>query len=363
MQPPEKSAPYGPVAVAMSGGLDSSMSLVLLQEQGYDVIGLTMHLWREPDGGYDPADADIASAQQICQQLGVEHHVVDLRDAFYERVVCHFVSEYVAGRTPNPCVHCNRWIKFGLLLKEARALGAQTLATGHYARIVHEEGLYRLLRGRDRGKDQSYFLYTLDQETLAVVHFPLGAYHKAAIRDMARDRDLSVGERAESQDICFAQDGDYRRLIQKEQPESVRPGPIYSCAGQLLGEHRGLAHYTIGQRSGLGIAAPRPLYVVALDVERNALIVGHVEQLGHKGLIAREMNFISGHPLPQGYPVQAEIRYRARPAAACVYREATDEARVTFDEPLRDITPGQAVVFYEGDTVLGGGIIHTAMDP
>ena len=351
------------MAVAMSGGLDSAMALALLLEQEHPVIGLTMRLWREPGGGDDPAEADIASAQQVCRQLGVEHHVVDLRDAFYEQVVCHFVAEYAAGRTPNPCVRCNRWIKFGLLLEQARALGAETLATGHYARIAHEEGRYRLLRGSDRGKDQSYFLYTLDQATLAVVHFPLGAYHKATIRDMARARGLPVVERAESQDICFSHDGDYRRLIQKQQPEAVRPGPIYDRDGQLLGEHRGLPYYTIGQRSGLGIAAPRPLYVIALDLERNALIVGHADALGRKGLMAREMNVIGGQPLPQGHMVQAKIRYRARPAAARVYMQAIDKARVLFDEPLRDITPGQAVVLYEGDTVLGGGIIDAATEP
>jgi tRNA-specific 2-thiouridylase len=339
------------------------MALALLQEQGHEPIGLTMRLWREPGGDYDPAEADIASAQRVCQQLGVAHHVVDLREAFYRQIVCHMVAEYALGRTPNPCVRCNRWIKFGLLLEHALALGAGALATGHYARILRREGRYRLLRGRDATKDQSYFLYTLGQETLRRVLFPLGEHTKDQVRAWARARGLPVTERAESQDICFVRGGDYRRLIQAQQPEAARPGPIYNRAGELLGAHQGLPYYTIGQRSGLGIAAPRPLYVLALDAGRNALIVGYADELGHRALVAHEVTTISSGPLAPGTPVQAKIRYRARPAAARVYPEGPDTARVRFDAPLRDITPGQSVVFYQGDEVLGGGVIAQAEEP
>lgn len=351
------------VAVAMSGGLDSSVALALLQEQGYETLGLTMRLWREPSGSDDPAEADIASAAQVCSQLGVAHHVVDLREAFYAQVVCYLVDAYAAGRTPNPCVRCNRQIKFGRLLEHALALGADALATGHYARIAHDQGHLRLLRGRDAAKDQSYFLYTLGQERLARLLFPLGEWMKTEVRAYAQQRGLPVTERAESQDICFLQDGDYRRLIAAQRPDAVRPGPIYNQAGELLGEHQGLPSYTVGQRGGLGIAAPRPLYVLTLDAERNALVVGTADELGHRALLAHEVTTVSGGPLPPGARVQAKIRYRARPAAATVHPEGEEMARVRFAAPLRDITPGQAVVFYRGDEVLGGGVIARAEDP
>ncbi len=350
------------VAVAMSGGLDSAMALALLQQQGHELVGLTMRLWREPGNAHDPAEADIASARRVCQQLGVAHHVVDLQEAFYRQVVCHLVDEYAAGRTPNPCIRCNRWIKFGLLLEHALALGAEALATGHYARIAQQTGEYLLLRGRDAAKDQAYFLYTLGQETLSRLLFPLGEHTKAQVRAWAQARGLPVAERPESQDICFLRDGDYRRFIAAQRPEAVRPGPIYNRAGALLGEHRGLPYYTIGQRSGLGLAAPRPLYVLALDAGRNALVVGYGDELGQRALLAREVTTVSGRPLPAGASVQAKIRYRARAVAAQVYPEGADAARVCFDELLRDITPGQAVVFYQGERVLGGGIIAQAVE-
>jgi tRNA-uridine 2-sulfurtransferase len=351
------------VAVAMSGGLDSSATLALLQAQGHATMGVTMRLWREPGQEGDPADADIASARGVCRQLGVAHHVVDLREAFYAHVVCYLVDAYTAGRTPNPCIRCNRQIKFGLLLEQALALGADAMATGHYARIAHERGRYRLLRGRDAAKDQAYFLYTLGQESLARLLFPLGEWTKSDVRAYAREQGLPLTERPESQDLCFLQDGDYRRLIATQRPEAVRPGPIYNRAGELLGEHRGLPNYTIGQRSGLGIAAPRPLYVLALDAGRNALVVGHAEELGRRALLARDVTTVSGQPLPPGAQVQAKIRYRARAAAATVHPQGEGAAWVRFAAPLRDITPGQAVVFYRGDEVLGGGLIARAEEP
>ncbi len=351
------------VAVAMSGGLDSAATLALLQEQGCDVLGVTMRLWREPSGSRDAAEDDLVSARRVCRALGVAHQVVDLQAPFYERVVYPLLDAYAAGQTPNPCIRCNREIKFGLLLEQALALGADALATGHYARIAEGAGGYQLLRGRDATKDQSYFLFRLGQETLARVLFPLGDHTKQEVRAYARAKGLPVAERAESQDICFVRDRDYRRFINQERPEAVRPGPIYNQAGQQLGEHRGLPYYTVGQRSGLGIAAPRPLYVLAVDAEHNALVVGYADELGGQILFAEEVVTVSGGTLPPALHVHAQIRHRARSVAAWVYPEGADGARVCFEAPLRDITPGQAVVFYQGDQVLGGGIIVRAEAP
>ncbi|MBC7315154.1 MAG: tRNA 2-thiouridine(34) synthase MnmA [Chloroflexi bacterium] len=346
------------VAVAMSGGVDSSVAAALLQEAGYTVHGVTMQLWREPsqEDASSPSDG-AASAQAVCEHLGIPHHVVDLRQAFYEEVVQYFLREYARGRTPNPCLRCNRLIKFGALFEWARTWGAQYLATGHYARILDEGGCYALLCGRDVNKDQSYFLYTLKQEDLAHLLFPIGEWTKERVREYALERHLPVAERPESQDICFLPGGDYRRFIAQHAPEAVRPGPIYDAAGRLLGEHHGLPFYTVGQREGLGISAPKPFYVLALDVARNALIVGYAEELGQSALLAEEMTYVCGEAPPQGANVEAKIRYKSQRIPARVYDEGDGCARVYFERPLRDITPGQAVVLYKGERVLGGGII------
>lgn len=348
------------VAVAMSGGVDSSVAAALLQEQGYAVRGVTMLLWREPSSDTLLPDA-IDSARAVCAHLGIPHHVVDLREAFRQTVVEHFVRAYACGLTPNPCLRCNRELKFGLLWRQARAWGAERLATGHYVRVTYAEGRYRLLAGMDRRKDQSYFLYALMQEQLANLLFPLGEWPKERVRNDARERRLPVAERPESQDVCFLRDGDYRRFVAAYAPESVRPGPIYDLQGRMLGEHRGLPYYTVGQREGLGIAAPRPLYVIALDAAQNALVVGHAEALGRDALLAEEMTYVTGAPPPHGARVEAKIRYRARRVGARVYDCGDGRAQVVFDEPLRDIAPGQAVVLYAGDEVLGGGTITRSL--
>jgi tRNA-specific 2-thiouridylase len=342
----------------MSGGVDSSVATALLQAQGYAVQGVTMLLWREPvlDTQASPPDA-IASARAVCMQLGIPHRVVDLRQPFRELVVDYFLHEYARGRTPNPCLRCNRLLKFGLLLDQARAAGAERLATGHYVRRVDAQGRHRLLAGIDPRKDQSYFLYALTQEQLARIIFPLGEWTKERVRAYARERQLPAAERPESQDVCFLQDGDYRRFVATYAPESVRPGPIVDVHGRVLGEHRGLPFYTVGQREGLGIAAARPLYVIALDPDRNVLLVGHVEALGRDALLAEQTSYIAGAPPPRGARVEAKIRYRARRVGARIYDGGGGQAQVTFDAPLRDIAPGQAVVFYDGDEVLGGGTI------
>jgi len=352
----------------MSGGVDSSVTAALLKERGHSVLGVTMRLWREappPEGG--PGDC-VAQARAVCQHLHIPHHVVDLRDEFEREVVAYLVAEYARGHTPNPCLQCNRLIKFGRLLRFARSLGASHLASGHYARVERRADGWHLLAAVDAAKDQSYALYALQQEQLAALLLPLGGLIKDRVRELARAMSLPAAERAESQDICFLRDGDYRRFVAERAPSAVRPGPIYDLNDRLLGEHRGLPFYTIGQREGLGIAAAHSLYVVRIDVARNALIVGPAGSLGDRALLAEGMTYVSGNPLPAGTEVEAKIRYRARRVSARVWPLHADRAHILFARPLRDITPGQAVVLYAGQEVLGGGIIvetlpHAADSP
>jgi len=348
-------------AVAMSGGVDSSVVATLLLERGYSLVGLTMRLWEEPsskDGGLD----GLSAARQVCRYLGIPHQVVDLRDEFQREVIGYFVAEYARARTPNPCLRCNRIIKFGLLRDQALQAGCDFLATGHYARIKQVGTLCRLLRAADLAKDQSYVLYALHEHQLASLLFPLGDYTKSEVRNMAQARGLPAAERPESQDVCFLDDGGYRRFLAERLPDAIRPGPIYDLQGHHLGEHRGLPFYTVGQREGLGVSAPRPLYVRSLDLAHNALVVGFAEDLGCSTLIAEEMSYVSGQELPADSAVEAKIRYRAQPVRAQVWPLPGQRARVVFQHPLRDITPGQAVVLYRGQWLLGGGIISQAID-
>lgn len=346
------------VAVAMSGGLDSAVAAALLLERGFRVEGVTMRLWHERPGAQDEA---IAAARSVCRALGVPHRVVDLRQVFYQDVVGRFLQEYARGRTPNPCLQCNRLLKFGALLSEVRRSGIDTLATGHYARVDRVDGRYRLLVGSDRHKDQSYFLYTLGQAQLAALEFPLGTLTKAQVRDLARQRDLPVAERPESQDVCFVPGG-YRQFLARHLPGTAVPGPIVSGDGRTLGQHQGLPFYTVGQREGLGISAPYPLYVLGIDPPRNALVVGPAQALERLTLEAEEVSFVRGSPPAEGEAVEVRIRHRARRQAARVWPLGDGRMCVRFAAPLRGIAPGQAVVLYSGDEVLGGGIIAGAVD-
>lgn len=354
------------VVVAMSGGVDSSTAAALLVEQGYQVIGVMLRLWADPQLGQcshnlccTPEAVDCA--RNVAALLDIPFYLVNAEEPFRKQVVEPFVAAYAAGRTPNPCVACNRHIRFGTLLHAALGLEADFLATGHYARVQPpEEGHtgYRLLRGVDRSKDQSYVLHMLGQEELKCLLFPLGGFSKRQVRHMARLRRLPVAERAESQDLCFVGGGDYRDFLRRYGPWAVRPGPILDQAGRELGQHEGLAFYTIGQRKGLGIAAGEPLYVLAMDAGRNALVVGPRSALGRRELMASDVSFVSGRWPTQPLAVTAQIRYRAPDAAATVWPLEPGRVRVVFEQPLRDITPGQAVVFYEGEVCLGGGIIE-----
>ena len=350
------------VVVALSGGVDSAVAAALLVGQGHEVIGVMLRLWRErgPDGT-DARAGDLSAAvdraRRVANWLGIPFRLVDAADAFKRQVVDYLIAEYTAGRTPNPCVRCNRTIRFGLLLDQSGALGAEFLATGHYARVRHVAGRCQLLRGRDRHKDQSYFLHALDQEQLARVRFPLGELAKEDARAIARQAGLPVAEQPESQDICFLGGGDYRRFLARRVSHLFRPGPIRDTSGRVLGQHQGLPAYTIGQRKGLGIAAAAPLYVLAIEPAENALIVGPAEDLGQDECLVEEMHYIDGETPTAAFRAAAQIRHRAVPALVTVTPLPSRRARVHFVTPQRDIAPGQFLVLYDGEVVLGGGAI------
>ncbi len=346
----------GRVVVAMSGGVDSSVAAALLVEGGFEVIGVMMRLWAEEENRCCSPQA-VDDARRVADQLSIPFDLVDYQAAFKACVVDYFVAEYSQGRTPNPCLACNRHIRFGRLLQHAQALDADYLATGHYARIDRVDGTYRLRKGADSQKDQSYVLYMLGQAQLQRTLFPIGGYAKAQVRQMAHQRGLPIADKDESMELCFVTDDDYRRFLRQHAPQAVRPGPIVNRSGQELGQHQGLPFYTVGQRRGLGIAAPEALYVLRLDVECNALVVGTAQELGQRTLIASQVTYVSGKPLDSPVRVQAKIRYKATLAGATWTPLAGERAQVEFDVSLRDITPGQAVVAYQADVVLAGGMI------
>lgn len=349
------------VAVAMSGGVDSSVAAALLKERGYQVIGVTMRVCTgdKADTSQDAAPAFINDARRMADALGIPHHVFDLRDIFHEKVIAPFCQEYRAGRTPNPCVRCNRYIKFDALLDKARSLGAGCIATGHHATVTGDDASGRvfLRKGRDRQKDQSYFLYALTQEQLRHAIFPIGHLTKAEVRTEARERNLPTDSRPESQDICFIPNNDYADFLKDLLPQASEPGPILDEQENILGRHRGIINYTIGQRKRLGIAAGEPQYVTAIDSEHNAIIVGNRESALGDELLATNMNWIAIDPPTDAITARAKIRYRHLEAEATITPVAKDNVYVKFKEPQLAITPGQSITFYDGDKVLGGGTI------
>ncbi len=353
------------VAVAMSGGVDSSTAAALLVHQGYRAFGVMMQLWATrydegfPQNPRCSRDA-VDDARHICDLLGIPFHLVNLGDEFQARVVDYFCDTYARGRTPNPCLVCNRHIKFGALWRVASDLGAQRLATGHYAQVRRTNSCYQLLRGLDKEKDQSYVLCMLTQEQLARSLFPLGKLTKTQVRALAEEYELPIADKTESQDACFISDGDYRAFIAQRRPEAARPGPVLDLKGNVLGQHRGLAFYTIGQRQGLGIAAPHPLYVISIDMPRNALVVGPKQAVFRYELLAEQVHYIAESSPPKPVRITAKIRYKAQEAGAELIPLSGDTARVVFDQPQAAITPGQGVVFYQQEVVLGGGIITSA---
>ena len=352
------------VVCAMSGGVDSSLTAALLLEQGYDVIGVTMRLSDE-NRDADPCDrgccslSSVDDARRVCEILGIPHYTMNFRDMFREKVIDYFLADYAKGWTPNPCIACNRYVKFEGLLGKALELGATYVATGHYARIEQDAaGRFLLKKGVDGAKDQSYALYHLNQSSLAHFIMPLGAYTKVRTRELAEQYHLPVAHKPDSQEICFVPNDDYKAYLRAKEPECLVPGDIVDRAGHVLGHHEGVPLYTIGQRKGLGIAAPEPLYVVALDMEKNQVIVGGKDDVYAKGLIAGDLNWIAIDALTGPIRASVKVRYGKREGLATIAPEGEGRVAVTFDEPQRAITPGQSAVFYDGDTVIGGGIIE-----
>ncbi len=349
------------VVVAMSGGVDSSVAAALLKEQGYDVIGMMMRLWSEPgkeDSNRCCTPDSMGQARRVAAKLDIPFYVVDAKEVFRNTVVEYFLAGYARGETPNPCLACNRQIRWTFLLDHALALGAEFMATGHYVRRSETEGgLIQLLRAVDKNKDQSYVLHVLNQEKLRHALFPVGDYPKPEIRQIAEKYGLPTASRKDSQDLCFLAGEDYRNFLQRNAADMLKPGEIITQAGEVLGEHSGLANYTIGQRKGLGVASPVPLYVLGKNAVTNALVVGRQEELGSSELTARDVNWLSGEVPLDAFRAEVKIRYTAKEAWAVVTPLDDARARVQFDTPQRDITAGQAAVFFQGDVMLGGGII------
>ena len=347
------------VVVAMSGGVDSSVAAALLKSQGYDVIGLTMCFNLAEKPGEKPSCcglAGIEDARRVCHNLGISHYVLNLDKDFYQKVISNFYDEYLSGRTPNPCVRCNQFIKFGILLKKALNLQAEFLATGHYARIIKSDQGYLLKKAKDRKKDQSYFLYRLTQAQLKRVIFPLGNFTKTKVRQMAEKFKLSVAAKQDSQEICFLPDGKYADFIKAGRQGSVKPGSFVDKNGNPLGKHSGLAFYTIGQRHGLGIAAANPLYVTQINALHNQVSVGLRQEVYKREFTVKQVHFLR-KSFKKKIEIKVRIRYNHQEASAVVYPDK-DKAKVMFKQPQFAITPGQSAVFYDQDTVLGGGIIQ-----
>ena len=353
------------VVIAMSGGVDSSVAAALLLEQGYELIGVTMQLW---DSRITQVDGEhigccsltaVEDARRVAEQLGIPHYVMNFRDVFVDKVINYFKDEYLCGRTPNPCIACNRYVKFDAFLNKAMELGADYIATGHYARLEYngEKGRFTIRRSLDQKKDQTYVLYGMTQQQLARTLMPLGNYTKEQVRKIARERGLFVANKAESQEICFVLDDDYRNFLREAVPE-IKPGPFLNLQGEVIGTHKGIPFYTIGQRRGLGVSGGERLYVVSIDQRHNTITLGPEEAIWDSDLIAKDLNLVLYDRIEEAKEVNAQIRYNAKPAPATLRLINNGQLHVHFHKPQRAITPGQAVLFYEGEYLVGGATIE-----
>lgn len=353
------------VMLGMSGGVDSSVAAALLLEQGYDVIGVTMQIWPDKNKNTDCqertccSDSAVYDARMVAEKLGIPFYVLNFKDNFKENVIDYFNSEYFKGRTPNPCIACNKFIKFGKMLDKATSMGVDYISTGHYARIKYNSnnGKYILYKSLAKNKDQTYVLYNLTQNQLSKTLFPLGEYSKDKVREKAKELGLSVSSKPDSQEICFVDDNDYGRYVYENTNREVVPGDFIDLAGKKLGQHKGIIHYTIGQRKGLGITFGKPMFVCGIDSIKNTVTLGEEADVFSDTLIASDLNFISIDNLSNTMKIKAKIRYSASEADAIIKPLDNTSVEVKFNEPQRAITPGQSVVFYDDDDVVGGGII------
>lgn len=353
------------VIIGMSGGVDSSVAAYLLKQQGYEVIGVTMKLRNnedfEKDSGQDSCCSlsAVDDARRVCDSLGIPFYVMNFTEIFEEKVVNYFIDEYFKGKTPNPCIACNKYVKFDALLKKAEALGAQYVATGHYARILHDENLNRYLikKSATASKDQTYVLYNLAQSQLEHILMPLGDYTKEETRKIAAKLNMDVADKPDSQEICFVENNDYGKFLEQKRGGCIKPGTFLDMDGNVLGTHKGIVHYTVGQRKGLGIALGKPMFVVNIIPEKNQVILGEEKEVFKKELIAINMNYMPFDRLENPMRVQAKIRYSAKESNAWAVSIGEDKVKLVFDEAQRAITPGQAVVLYQDDYLIGGGVI------